>query len=145
MLSIIDRVNWDIYKQNAPRLDIRIALVKLNSDEEAECSQGFYDITQGIEFSMGELNALVFDLVPVLFSLMKLPDFRYKELASELLLICGQSVETNATNPELLEHQSKLRKIICEQLYQYLHSDQNDLSSDTKENLAYLIEICNPS
>lgn len=145
MLSIIDRVNWDIYKQNAPRLDVRIALVKLNSDQEAERSQGFYDITQGIEFSMGELNSLVFDLVPILFSLMKLPDFRYKELASELLLICGQSVETNATNPELLKHQGKLRTIICEQSYQYLRRDQNDLSSDTKENLAYLIEICNPS
>jgi malonyl-CoA O-methyltransferase len=139
---IVDSINWNSYQHKAFRLDVRTALLRLNSFDEATRGNGFYDVTQAIEYSMEQRNTLVFDLVDVLFQLMKEPDFKHKAFASELLVICGQFTESNAETLALMNHQTELRRKICEHLSEYLGKGHIDLNSDARDDLAYLQSVC---
>ena len=142
MLNIVDRLDWDIYKQDAPYLDIRTALFNLNSDVEVKRKQSLADLEDAIEFSFEMYNSLVFELVRVLFEMLQLDEFKYKNYAAQILALCGKYTQPQVTDPRNIKQQNQLREVICERLKKYSSLGQSDLDVNSRNYLAYLETIC---
>ncbi|MEP7292498.1 MAG: hypothetical protein ABI835_11980 [Chloroflexota bacterium] len=143
MLNLIDSIDWDKYRNDMPYLDIRTALLNLNSDVEVKRKQALADLENAIEFSIKLHNTLILELVHVLFVVLSLNEFRYANYAIGLLYICGRFTEPMVTDPRNIKLQNKLKEVICEYLKEYLSLEREELDSNSRDYLSYLVKICN--
>jgi hypothetical protein len=139
MLNVIQSVNWDVYKVPNPELDIAPALENLNSDEEAKRMGSLWILDNMIDYSMEEHNELIFDLIRVLFKLLQLDVFKYKDYAGEILALCGAYTKSRVTSLENIIQQNRLRELLCEQLALNSSITEEALGKQNKE---YLMSAC---